>query len=958
MIIRGNFCSEVSTRKGEDLVGKCFRLDAITKNPYDTWSEKVKILSFNPKDNIVRIKIDSNCYDINDISYVILCDGACIWAYVDKISDEQHLKSSKEALLRVGGENTCQQGYSKGTESADRMKMNYGDFAIALGIKPKEIIDANVPTGDALELNVFLRHDKSSDHWAGLDCARFKDIAHGLSNIIRRHKLPKELQNQIFLEFLNEILSENDATYETLQGINNPDFSRWLCKLAFCEYNAIQRDHFTFKLTIINQFPVIAENGKICFVGRIFQKWFCKKLRQAHIEPQILDAIEQFHNRWYGAWEEDTASLTENFRSLSLPIYDTIFGLTDIDETKGDDLFRYIVLEPGLGADTTLRTIAKENLTINHVSVYLGRKEVLNWNCERHLRAREETLLSNPQDPWDISAYENIIHGGACRILISGVSNSGKWEKEYDLRGKDQEVFSLSIGSENKSRAFVYADIFVDMGSTYSKMLTIRLNKDDRLSFQSINQNCKQHCETISFLNRYGLTDLVASLMSIQKDAILEKAVIVDFKKRMACDPDSYSKFLSEAIKRIARIYIKEDVIINSVCWSFPKTPHCANEFFSNVEREVRQNIIGYTHASNQEAFQLYPEHEALRYMFDAPIKSIAKQARESKVKLLKAIDTIRANRNKQHENVDKKTEIEIKEKTKEGFWAALRFVNARMRKKLKKKADDEKASITEKAREEMDALNESFNKQEWIATGILLLHLLQDNSISSAFSYGYVDAGGYSLDSVVRAASGRDILGLTRSFEAGGERLLAAVAEKIVHLKNPTNEEKAKILKSLKDGAYDDDKEFSSLLEDIYGEYINLFRKTFLCGRKVSDDVGRSKGEQEQSSGKQELGYMVFSGGVANNSAFQDLFNPELTNETLQIKNDDPFVPLQLKTTRIQSPKISSESLYRLVSQINLDVTDETLEVFRRIVTHHDTGKPCEIYDVVGGMLFHGMAK
>lgn len=828
---------------------------------------------------------------------------------------------------------------------------NY-NLAVALGLKPAlASVEGHTTNTTSIKLDVFLRHDKTSDHWAGIDCDRFKNIASVLSNIIRTHKIPEELQNAAFLSFINEVLSENDATYETLQGLTNPNFAKWLCRIAFSEYDAIHRGHFTFNVNIINQFPVVAENGRIGFVSRIFQEEFSKKLSYPQSDADrkiILDAVKRFHDRWNNAWEKDAGLLTKDFKSLSLPIYDSVFGLTDIDETKGDDLFRYVVLEPRIGSDTIIRAVAKDNLTIRKVSIHLGQKEVLKWNGEWHLRSREEFSFSNPLCCWDVDSFVSALKGANCSIHIEVMSNLHKKEKVYEIPGKKQEVFSLSLRPETKSVAFGYTDVFVDMGSTYSKLLRIRTNKDGILMFQSIDQNCKQHSETISFLNQYGLTDLVASSMSIPNAETLCKADIVKFKSKMASSPELYSNFLSEAIKRIARICIKENIIINSIHWSFPRTANCATDFFDNVQQQVRQNIAGYARASTHDAFRLYPEHEALRYMFDAPISRIAQHAKNSKCRLLDTIERIRIDRNKRLEEIDAEAAKYVEDNTKRGFWAAITLHNRRMKNRANRDAAAEKAEISDAAKKEIKTAEDDYNNQEWIGTGILLLHLLQDN-LSDKLAYGYVDAGGYSLDSVVRGVSG-DIHVLTQSFEAGGEQLWRAVAEKMLHIKHPTSEQRAIIIKSLKEGTYDNAKEFSEILEDIYGEYVKLFKQTFLCGVKSSD--------KQKSNVKQELGYMVFSGGVANNSAFQSLFDPELTNETLQIKNNDSSIPIQLRTDKVKSPKISSAFLCRLISQINVEVIDEKLEIFRRIVTHHDTGKPCEIYDIVGGMFFDAISR
>lgn len=910
-------------------------------------------------------------FDANVKGKIIKHESGNILVDIPSATGDQIIKKSRETVISVLNDrvNTIatitniteydRPGKSDRTnvdqDEKSSCRENSDDLAIALGLKSFQISTKDheiIP--ETIDVDIFLRHDKISDHWAGIDCDRFKGIASVLSDIIRTGKVSEELQNETFLVFLKEVLSENDATYETLQGITNPDFAKWLCRIAFSEYNAIHRGHFTFKVNVINQFPVVAENGRISFVSRIFQEKVFKKLSQARGDVEtkkILDAIKRFRDRWDNASEEDAGSLADDFKSLSLPVFDSSFGLTDIDETKGDDVFRYVVVEPGIGSDTILRAVAKGDVTIKNVSMFLGQEEVLNWNGEWRLRSREEFSFPSPLCPWDVDSYDSVVNSvtneAHCSIHIELVSNSLKKKKVYEFSGRDTDVFSLSIGPETKNGTIGYADIFVDMGSTYSKILRVRTDKDGMPLFQSIDQNSKQHSETISFLNQYGLTDLVASSMSISNAETLCKTDIVKFKSKMASRPDLYSNFLSEAIKRIARICVKDNIIINSVHWSFPKTADCAADFFDNVQQQVRQNIAGYTRASIQDAFCLRPEHEALRYMFDVPISRIAQHAKNAKSRLLDAIEGIWIDRNKRHEEIDAEAAKYVEDNRRRGFLAAITAHNLRMRSRANREAADKKSKISEAAKDKISAAENDYNNQEWIGTGILLLHLLKDD-LSKKPAYGYVDAGGYSLDSVVRNAAGVDINGLTQSFEAGGERLRQAVAERIVHIKKPTSEQNAMILKSLKEGVYDKEEEFSKILEDIYGEYVKLFKQTFRCESRRG----------QRPIGNQELGYMVFSGGVANNSAFQALFDPELTTETLQMETDDSSMPLQLRTDKIKSPKISSAFLCGLISQIIAKMTDERLAVFKRIVTHHDTGKPCEIYDIVGGMFFHAISK
>jgi hypothetical protein len=409
----------------------------------------------------------------------------------------------------------------------------------------------------------------------------------------------------------------------------------------------------------------------------------------------------------------------------------------------------------------------------------------------------------------------------------------------------------------------------------------------------------------------------------------------------MADNPERYADFLAEAIKSLARHWLEENTILDSVCWSFPQMDKRPGDFFGEVEKTVREKIAGYVRKTGGDSFRLYPEHEALRCMFDAPIGAIAKQA-------LAAGKTIDGKYREIDQDRTARDKVIIQDRDarlqKLGFLSSL-FKSSGIHKQANRELEDSSS----KARQEKDETMRSYS--DWFETGLLFLRLL-DSDLRGELPRAYVDAGGYSLDSVVRwdgADSGDgSIQELTKSFACGGEQIV-----KLIHehqgTENPTDKDDRRVRDGLKTQTYNMDGWFQKILASVYGEYTMLFKRLIHCNGLPLFGISRLK---------PQLGFMVFSGGVSRNKEFLKLFTPKLASATLGMDKWGrqygwgEVIPPALLKPSIESPKISSIFLFNLAKEILQDNTNETLAVFQRIVKHPDNGEPCETFDIVGGML------
>ncbi len=853
---------------------------------------------------------------------------------------------------------------SEGSYANDDELTNNG--CIVFGLKGTDPVVSRNSTA-RIPVYITLRHDKGAEHWDEIICPRFPNLRNSLQddNLFPATEAREEYGQ--FARTLKEVLSGDIATDIALRNLRKTEFAEWLCSGGVVTLR--YRNRYSFAINVVNVFPYTVDaQGNIHLVGRCFNKGFLEGM-PGDISKQFANFVKERD----GVSESvvgGVAGLEQAFAAMNLPIYPVVFVKTDLEDTLGDEFFRYITFIPKLGSDSIVEVAVKRAIEINDVTVMMGNNVILHWNGKEQVSDRGTISIVGWKAPMEVRTFEEVMSSAGENISIKIIDSAGG-RHEYS---SGNDPFSVHIPAAQQTGIFQYEALFIDMGSTFSKMLAVGVDGETgEYEVDALGNDNKEHLKTSEFLKKFGLLSLMIDAMNDgsnvterSESKIAELAVV--FKKEMEKEPDRYALFLASAIKILARYYLEKfNKILDSVRWSFPKTRD--GDFFNIVQAKVRNMIVGYTRQTGKSSFKLYPEHEALRLMFDSAIRSLAKQAHRA----IQKYDENVARIGEKQSNLDAESRSKRDRYIENNKKSAIHFIhNWRIRSYANETADNEieqhrSNAVRDKANEMSNLKSNSWYTNAYIlwmlfenphtiwGGGVFErmkhgfhgianlfrnkgqgLHSLQSENAETTPSYGYLDAGGYSLDSVV-VAKGDDIFELTRSFKAGGEQLLKKFCQ--CNSWDFTAEGVRKqVLLSISKGTYDNDDKFRKIASEVYGDYVEKFQKLVYCG----GDRGV----------KAELWYLVLSGGVSVNSVFQILFNPILRRDTVGIDSADERVPDILKHEEFPAPKISSVFLYRFVEEIGCNITVSDLEVYKRIVMDQDHGRPCVTYDIVGGML------
>ena len=839
---------------------------------------------------------------------------------------------------------------------------------VIFGLRSKDLVMSSVSVA-RIPVYITLRHDKSAEHWDEIICPRFPNLRNSLQDTKFFPDAGEREEYGLFAKTLNEVLSGDIVTAEALCNLESTEFSEWLCSGGMSEFR--YRNRYSFVINVVNVFPYTVDvQGNIHFVGRCFNQEFLKSI-SGYISKQFLGFAENFTDVSESA-THGSVGLQRSFAALNLPVFPAVFVKTDLEDTLGDEFFRYITFTPRLGSDSIVEIAVKSAVEIDEVSVMAGKNIILNWEGKELVTERGMISISEWKNPMPVQTFEKVVSSHGEDIILTVVDSLGRCH-EYTL-GKNP--FSLNILPSQQEGVFQYEALFIDMGSTFSKMLAVGVDGEcGKYKVSELSNDNKIYRKTSQFLEEYGLLPLlleamnnVPNLTKLSEPEIAQLAVT--FKEKMAETPDIYARFLARAIKSLARHYLeKYNMILDSVRWSFPKTRK--GNFFNKVQDKVRNMIVGYTRQTGELSFRLYPEHEALRLMFDSAIRSLSEQTHRAQKKYDESVVRIENVRSNKDTESRRWRDTYIANNTK-SWWHWID--NGKIKKHANAVADSEiEQHRVSAARDKANEIK-NLKSSNWYASGYILqmlfekpnttwasrssvfknlsaaiaiftkhrsfkgsdLHKTQGEAAKSVPSYGYLDAGGYSLDSVV-VDKGSDILELTRSFKTGGEQLLMKVCA-LYNMDFANENDRKLVLKSINNGIYDGDAKYGKIVAEVYRLYVEPFERFVFCGGNRGS--------------RAELWYLVFSGGVSINSTFQRLFNPILRRDTVGINLNDEHLPDVLKQDEFASPKISSKFLYEFAENIGRDITIPDLEVFRRIVRDRDNGRPCETYDIVGGML------
>ena len=141
--------------------------------------------------------------------------------------------------------------------------------------------------------------------------------------------------------------------------------------------------------------------------------------------------------------------------------------------------------------------------------------------------------------------------------------------------------------------------LFMDMGSTYTKFIVAQ-------------------------------SDLSGNILKIRRcigpkpTSSYCESLSVDFDKkdRTESGTEAFGQWLVQSLRKISQEHYKRGEIIHSVVWSFPAINDKLNQMFYPTVSDIVNSHAG---TFIYDEFILIPEHEALKYMFDHVLKTLAR---------------------------------------------------------------------------------------------------------------------------------------------------------------------------------------------------------------------------------------------------------------------------------------------------------------------------------------------
>lgn len=562
-----------------------------------------------------------------------------------------------------------------------------------------------------------------------------------------------------------------------------------------------------------------------------------------------------------------------------------------------DALFSRIRLDLLPGTRSTLLAYAKKDLSISSVSVSINGVSAWQWNIARCKEAKDHELFLD-QTSVSLAGYQKLKGNPKIEVRLEWSSGGKKSEKKYTLPSK-----TLAVNIDE--RYFATDDnrriLLMDMGSTNTKYILMPIKKNGEIRPEDFTKDCKQYYPTEDFIEDvFGIDTLGVPLER--------------FKPTMRDAPEKYSQFLKGAIRKIADILFDEQgVILDRVMWSFPDTKNRDDGFFDYVNQAVfpgvQDRIIS--------GFSLIPEHQSLRYMFAGFLEMIGKTTQKilekNKQKQKQISDEAEEEKRRQADNNVKNTGLIGRIVLVDKFKTI--FSNIRINR--------ERDAEIQKQNDEIKEMRPVLEK------GLKLLAVIESRS------YLFLDAGGFSLDSVC-ALNGIKIEDLCRSFVCGGEdlkeKLYDLEYERLGHDEEWKEIGKAKIEREwfVRGVPSDDVKEsLKKATEEVYKKAVNII-----------------------SQHGREIALLIISGGASRNEFFLPMFDkftlsPGIVKQCQEATGQD-----KIKITPAL-PVFSSQELVKFMDTFEkiTEVKLERRDFFKSIVSD-DNGHPGSRFDIVGGML------
>lgn len=729
----------------------------------------------------------------------------------------------------------------------------------ALPIEVAQVVSASSPGGSAAEYTVAKDGDPivvqvkiaekqdGTRYWAGIDCDRFRNFEKLLYD--QRHGMVDELEKI------------TGSIYHHYDNIATAD-------------EKYVRERFA---TDLNKFW---ENCDFYCEGIYFAVQIKKLTTQKEGNGTPKESVPD-------SPEEKPAKIKPAPGVMLKDVVEEVASLPSAGNPN-DPLFSLIRLCLFPGERSTLEAVAKQNHTILSVSVSVSGTSAWKWDIKR---CSGSPKLPLNQPAISLSDYQRLKGNPKIEICLKLSADGKEREKTYTL--SERGAFSYEINdkyfvNENNRRV-----LLMDMGSTFTKYILMPIKKDREVRQEDFTEECKNYLSTKKFIDEFGIDTLGVSL---------EK-----FKPTMRDDPEKYSRFLIDAIHKIADKLSGNKIILDSIQWSFPDTDKTDVDFFGFVNRNV-ENQLADCVFSAKSSFSLSPEHEALHLMFAGLLERIGELTKGilDEAEKKKADIREKGRRNKaKHEIPQSK-----------GFFGSLKdWWTDR-----DKKNQEMRRRIDEDTNREIQIRNEEI-KIKWaeIELGIKFLNVVNSRS------FLLLDAGGYSLDSYCEL-NGKKAVELCQSFECGGEHLKSEWARR-------------------ERGHIDLDTIEGWLITQVPSRQKGVFQELTLKEYEKPLKIIQAK------NGK--IALLIISGGAARNENFHPMF-ADLALPQYVIEQCQEFAGWSYNSISSKLPILSSRELVDFINSFEYATGEDLGEwgnFFRRIVTDK-SGNVESSFDIVGGML------
>ena len=761
-----------------------------------------------------------------------------------------------------------------------------------------------------IPIYVRLIHWQNAKTWDGVECPRFSNIQESFQAEFYDYR-----EGQFFTEEARAFIKS-----KKLDGLINQKLS----KLNFRFHRGM-----IFECRILNIIPYLKKNKEIIFSDK--NKDFLHELetkRYTRLPSSVSDP---------NFATEVTCDIVSPSGCEKIK-----FEKVNSLEIAKDQHFLTIVLDLDYGREnlSTLNNSQQSSDTSKAFSLLLNAKRELRIK-KIFLNVGKKILLSEKKI--DIQAGINTnISIDKSMIPLADYQLFGTLNTKLSVCFIFADNTEYTVELQNNTGALSYrienswvanADnrygLFVDMGSTFTKYVFLPLDNSGQVDMAQFSHKDKHYMSTKRFLQKFNI--------SLPTNCSLK-----NIKSEMMRNSETFADFLLAAIGSIAQspeLIVKKDEtgttrkLIEFVSWSFPQCEQ-KNTFFDEVSEKVRGRISEWVVCKEPEfAFDLVPEHEALKEMFVGCLEAMSELVSIGYKNLCASL----SDKDRQADDDIRKSLVNPTDIVLTSFGNFIKF---RLTKNSRDKAKQNKADkINEEKRRIINARNEDekkklrekfYNDFKCLLQFALVAQKRFDRLL-------LLDAGGYTVDAFCRIPEPEHKLWLptlNQSHAFPGEKLRSMLVKYARDEINfPIDDELA--YRWLQEYGESDDIQIKGAVDNVFVRLYN----------SLVDHVERGSGE---------LDVLVLSGGVSQNQAFVNLFKDIRSYIDWDIS--ELFPELNFKIEK-KICIISSETIYEILESLQSNLKYPSwVSFFENLVITSNNGEKgtsaCSFYDIVGGMM------